>query len=62
MKELGVICYFGMKKYCLYKGEVGKVAPNLLNRDFHSKTESEMGHGCDGIQPVRRKAVSVTDS
>ena len=25
-----------MKKYRLYKGEVGKVAPNLLNRDFHA--------------------------
>jgi len=25
-----------MKKYRSYKGEVGKVAPNLINRDFHA--------------------------
>lgn len=25
-----------MKKYRSYKGEVGKIAPNLLNRDFYA--------------------------
>lgn len=25
-----------MKKYRSYKGEAGKIAPNLLNRDFHA--------------------------
>ena len=25
-----------MKKYHSYKGEVGKIAPKLLNRDFHA--------------------------
>ena len=25
-----------MKKYRSYKGEVGKIAPNLLNRDFRA--------------------------
>lgn len=34
MKELGLVCRVRMKKYRSYKGEVGKVAPNLLNRDF----------------------------
>ena len=34
MKELGLICHVRMKKYRSYKGEVGKNAPNLLNRDF----------------------------
>lgn len=34
MKELGLICRVRMKKYRSYKGEVGKVAPNLLNRNF----------------------------
>lgn len=37
MKELGLVCRVRMKKYRSYKGEVGKIAPNLLNRDF--KTE-----------------------
>ena len=36
MKKLGLICRVRMKKYHSYKGEVGKVAPNLLHRDFHA--------------------------
>ena len=36
MKELGLVCRVRMKKYRSYRGEVGKVAPNLLNRDFHA--------------------------
>ena len=36
MKELGLVCRVRMKKYHSYKGEVGKIAPNLLNRDFHA--------------------------
>ena len=36
MKELGLVCRVRIKKYRSYKGEVGKVAPNLLNRDFHA--------------------------
>lgn len=34
MKVLGLQCKVRMKKYRSYKGEVGKIAPNLLNRDF----------------------------
>ena len=36
MKELGLKCMVRMKKYRSYRGEVGKVAPNLLARDFHA--------------------------
>lgn len=36
MKELGLVCRVRMKKYRSYKGEVGKIAPNLLNLDFHA--------------------------
>ena len=36
MKELGLTCRVRMKKYHSYKGEVGKIAPNLLRRDFHA--------------------------
>ena len=36
MKELNLFCRVRMKKYKSYKGEVGKTAPNLLNRDFHA--------------------------
>lgn len=34
MKELGLVCMVKMKKYKSYKGEVGKVAPDLLQRNF----------------------------
>jgi hypothetical protein len=37
MKGLGLVCRVRMKKYKSYKGEVGKVAPNLLERDFEAK-------------------------
>jgi transposase InsO family protein len=37
MKEMGIICRVRMKKYRAYKGEIGKIAPNLLERDFQAK-------------------------
>ena len=36
MKELGLKCLVRMKKYKSYKGTVGKIAPNILDRQFHS--------------------------
>ena len=41
MKELGLVCYVRIKKYRSYKGEVGKIAPNLLNRDFKAAKPNE---------------------
>ena len=41
MKELGLVCRVRMKKYHSYKGEVGKIAPNLLNRDFHTEKPNQ---------------------
>lgn len=37
MKSMGLVCRVRMKKYQSYKGEVGKVAPNLLERNFHAE-------------------------
>jgi len=34
MKELGLKCLVRMKKYKSYKGTAGKIAPNILNRQF----------------------------
>jgi transposase InsO family protein len=34
MKELGLKCLVRMKKYKSYKGKVGKIAPNILDRNF----------------------------
>ena len=36
IKKLGLVCRVRMKKYRSYKGEVGIIAPNLLNLDFHA--------------------------
>jgi len=41
MKELGLACKVRMKKYKSYRGEVGKVAPNLLARDFKADKPNE---------------------
>jgi transposase InsO family protein len=37
MKELGLKCIVRMKKYKSYKGTVGKIAPNILDRNFHAE-------------------------
>lgn len=37
MKELNLKCMVRMKKYRSYKGEIGKIAPNLINRDFNAE-------------------------
>ena len=34
MRKTGIFCRVRMKKYRSYKGETGKIAPNLLKRDF----------------------------
>lgn len=41
MRELNLVCRVRMKKYKSYKGEVGKIAPNLLNREFESTNPNE---------------------
>lgn len=41
MKEAGLICRVRMKKYKSYKGEVGKTAPNLLERDFEAERPNQ---------------------
>lgn len=37
MKTLGIVCRVRMKKYHSYKGEIGKVAPNLIERNLETK-------------------------
>ena len=41
MKELGLVCRVRMKKYRSYKGEVGKIAPNLLEQNFEAKKPNQ---------------------
>ena len=41
MKEMGIVCRVRMKKYHSYKGEVGKIAPNHLGRDFYAEKPNQ---------------------
>ena len=41
MKELGLVCRVRMKRYRSYKGEVGKIADNELNREFRAEKPNQ---------------------
>ena len=41
MKELGLVCRVRMKKYRSYKGEVGKIVDNELNREFRAEKPNQ---------------------
>ena len=41
MKDLKLECKVRIKKYRSYKGEVGKIAPNLLERDFSTTAPNQ---------------------
>ncbi len=41
MKQLGLICRVRMKTYRSYKGEVGRIAPNLLERNFEAQKPNQ---------------------
>ena len=41
MRELGLQCIIRVQKYKSYKGEVGKICDNLLNREFKAEKPNE---------------------
>lgn len=41
MKKLNLKCMVRVKKYRSYRGQIGKVAPNLINRDFHASAPNK---------------------
>lgn len=41
MKELHLKCMVRIKKYRSYKGEIGKIAPNLIQRDFNTNAPNQ---------------------
>lgn len=41
MKQLGLVCRVRIKKYRSYKGEVGRIAPNLLERNFEAEKPNQ---------------------
>ena len=67
MKQMGLSSKVRMKKYRSYKGEVGKIAPNLLERDFYAEkpnqkwvtdvTEFKYGNTLDSVHKVYLSAI-----
>ena len=41
MKVLGLKCQVRIKRYRSYKGEIGKIAPNLIDRNFHADAPNQ---------------------
>ena len=41
MNALGIKCMVRVKKYRSYKGEIGKIAPNILQRDFSATAPNQ---------------------
>ena len=41
MKVLGLKCMVRIKRYRSYKGEIGKVAPNIINRNFYASKPNQ---------------------
>ncbi|MCM3768823.1 IS3 family transposase, partial [Neobacillus niacini] len=41
MNEMGLKCLVRMKKYRSYRGKVGRIAPNILERDFKASKPNE---------------------
>ena len=41
MREMNMICRVRMKKYRSYTGEVGRIAPNQLKRDFEATAPNQ---------------------
>ena len=62
MKELDLVCRVRMKKYSSYRREVGKVTPNLLQRDFRAATPNQKWVTDVTVRPIRAKDISFADS
>lgn len=41
MKSIGIKCMVRIKKYRSYKGEIGKIAPNILQRNFSATAPNQ---------------------
>ena len=41
MKEIGIKCMVRVQKFRFYKGDVGKIAPNLIKRDFSTSAPNQ---------------------
>lgn len=41
MRTLGLVCVIRRRRYVSYRGEVGTIAPNVLNRDFTASAPNQ---------------------
>lgn len=41
MQSIGIKCMVRIKKYRSYKGEIGKIAPNIIQRDFSATAPNQ---------------------
>lgn len=41
MNSIGIKCMVRIKKYRSYKGEIGKIAPNIIQRDFYTDAPNQ---------------------
>ena len=63
MNEMGLKCLVRMKKYRSYKGNVGKIAPNILQRDFKAeKMNQKWVTDVTEFHLIWRKALSITST
>lgn len=41
MQSIGIKCMVRIKKYRSYKGQIGKIAPNIIQRDFSATAPNQ---------------------
>lgn len=42
MRDLGLQCFIRVQKYKSYKGEIGKICDNLINREFEAEEPNQL--------------------
>lgn len=42
MRDLGLQCFIRVQKYKYYKGEIGKICDNLINREFEAEEPNQL--------------------
>ena len=63
MNQLGLFGKRPKEKYHPYKGDVGKVADNIINRDFSTeKPLAEVDDRCIAVQPALGQVLYLSDS
>ena len=63
MNQLGLFGKRPKEKYHSYKGDAGKVADNIINRDFkYREATSKVDDRCITVQPVLGQVLYFSDS